>query len=94
MKWFHDLHAYFHKTTEEVSLIWSLSSCLCCQLGLEQESGAGTDLHGLSVEPVWVGGCRSDHLRRGRTRVVRWFLVKERGSPSGLRALCGNRWLP
>lgn len=66
MKWFHDLHACFHKTTEEVSLIWSLSSCLCCQLGLQQESGAGTDLDGLSVEPVWVGGCRSDRLRRGR----------------------------
>lgn len=47
MKWFHDLQAWFHKTAQEVSLIWSPSSCLCGQLGLQQGSGAGTELDGL-----------------------------------------------
>lgn len=50
-----DLQACFHKTAQEVSLIWSLSSCLCGQLGLQQGSGAGTELDGL-FRGAGVGG--------------------------------------
>lgn len=41
MKWVHGLQAWFHKTAQEVSLIWSLSSWLCGHLGLQQGLGLG-----------------------------------------------------
>lgn len=94
MKWFRGLQAWFHKTAQEGSLIWSLSSWLCGHLGLPQGLGLGQTWTACSVVPVRVGGHSSDRLWCGRTWVVCGFLVKEHGSPSGLRTLCENRQLP
>ena len=103
IKLYHDLQACFNKTTQEDSPIWSLNSCLC---GPSGTAGGvwGWNRPGWPVpwsrcrwEAVGLTGTEqgpSSLLRKGMGSVISFeFLVKECGSPSGLRALFENRQL-